>query len=619
MRKAGGLLHMFFAFFLLPAGDGRSAEQSGPEPVIYLQQGWDDEIGKAIRRAFYHDSQGSELVPYDWFMALERKDDLGLLKDSLHEFGFIEDEADDLPIGFTLTKENPKSDFYCETTTNPDKPEPVRLPHVGFNCAACHTSKLSYQGKAYIVDGGASMQDNNQFLVTVISSLKDTFSDSRKFDQFAGKVLKQGSRLTKPALRSCLNKYLTLVTLPDRMIEDKGLKMYPTRWGLGRIDAYGRALNTGFIKLDPRNVRWLDAPVNFPHLWGAWQYNWVQWNGSIQNPMGRNIAQAIGLRAPLKFMEVGPPMDFGIELDELNQLEQKVRTLTAPLWPKEFPYDPNEAKIGHDRYNQKCAGCHRPKPLENGAFGHRYDISRAGHSMTDLAAIGTDPGQALNFYLRLIAPGRLGQYLDPKRYQELDNPHDSSEQAWPASEATKDLTTKIMELKKWSLATPNAWQAPLAYVARPHAGVWATPPFLHNGSVRTIMQLLSPVEKRDKSFCIGALQFDPQEIGFARNKCAPNEMPFDVTLPGNANTGHEFRDNDRSGHDFSREECAQLEERAENGILGCALKPNERKAIIEYLKTCDDENLLCNVAEPVARKQVADNLRSRATSRPSGR
>ena len=54
---------------------------------------------------------------------------------------------------------------------------------------------------------------------------------------------------------------------------------------------------------------------------------------------------------------------------------------------------------------------------------------------------------------------------------------------------------------------------PLAYKARPHNGIWATPPYLHNGSVPSVYALLSPVSERPKVFYLGSKQYDPEYLG----------------------------------------------------------------------------------------------------------
>jgi hypothetical protein len=107
------------------------------------------------------------------------------------------------------------------------------------------------------------------------------------------------------------------------------------------------------------------------------------------------------------------------------------------------------------------------------------------------------------------------------------------------------------------------------YKSRPLHGIWATPPFLHNGSVRTIYQLLSPQDQRERSFWSGTREYDPVNLGY-RNLDVPGAVRYDTRGPGNANIGHEFRQG-----------CQK------NGVIGRYLEPDERLAIMEYLKVMD--------------------------------
>ena len=64
------------------------------------------------------------------------------------------------------------------------------------------------------------------------------------------------------------------------------------------------------------------------------------------------------------------------------------------------------------------------------------------------------------------------------------------------------------------------------YKARPHEGVWATPPFLHNGSVPNLYQLLSPVSERSKRFFVGRREFDPVKVGLVTEPIAGSTSGF---------------------------------------------------------------------------------------------
>lgn len=92
-------------------------------------------------------------------------------------------------------------------------------------------------------------------------------------------------------------------------------------------------------------------------------------------------------------------------------------------------------------------------------------------------------------------------------------------------------------------------QIGIGYKARPLNGVWATAPYLHNGSVPNLVELLKPPAGRDKTFHVGSIEFDPERVGFVDDPSFPE---FDVNIVGNSNAGHDF------GTDLSDEEKRQL-------------------------------------------------------------
>jgi hypothetical protein len=93
------------------------------------------------------------------------------------------------------------------------------------------------------------------------------------------------------------------------------------------------------------------------------------------------------------------------------------------------------------------------------------------------------------------------------------------------------------------------------YRARPLDGIWATGPFLHNGSVPSLAQLLLPARSRVAKFHVGSREFIPSEIGF---ECRTGPFEFDTSIRGNSNSGHEY---------------------------GTALPEQDREALLEYLKS----------------------------------
>lgn len=93
----------------------------------------------------------------------------------------------------------------------------------------------------------------------------------------------------------------------------------------------------------------------------------------------------------------------------------------------------------------------------------------------------------------------------------------------------------------------------LKYKAAPLAGIWATAPYLHNGSVPNLYELLLPSNQRTTKFYVGSKEFDPKNVGYQTQQSAGATL-LDTTLPGNSNAGH-----DTYG-DFTQEQRWELVE-----------------------------------------------------------
>ena len=113
------------------------------------------------------------------------------------------------------------------------------------------------------------------------------------------------------------------------------------------------------------------------------------------------------------------------------------------------------------------------------------------------------------------------------------------------------------------------------YKPRPLAGIWAAGPFLHNGSVPTIYQLLLPASRRDTKFWVGTREFDSKNLGLSTQPAGKGGFLVDTTITGNANIGHEFRKGYMGWH---------LGSPPQYGVIGAEFTEEERWQIIEYLK-----------------------------------
>jgi hypothetical protein len=107
----------------------------------------------------------------------------------------------------------------------------------------------------------------------------------------------------------------------------------------------------------------------------------------------------------------------------------------------------------------------------------------------------------------------------------------------------------------------------LAYKARPLDGIWATAPYLHNGSVPTLWHLLLPASQRPTNFWLGSREYDPVAVGYVWDK-KPVGQSFEFRSV-DAN-GKIINGNGNGGHEYGVQRLSQ---------------GDNRKALVEYLKT----------------------------------
>lgn len=182
-------------------------------------------------------------------------------------------------------------------------------------------------------------------------------------------------------------------------------------------------------------------------------------------------------------------------------------------------------------------------------------------TMIPLAEIGTDPNEAQKFHDRMADSGPLGKGTISAREGLKYITQKVIDQAYAHLKLTPE------QQNEWNGYRTNELRTPLAYKARPHNGIWATPPYLHNGSVPNLFALLSPVSDRPPVFYLGNKQYDPVKLGLNTDPLE-GATEFRIDKAGNSNAGHEFKDGPLG-----------------NGVIGRGLSPEERMQIIEYLKT----------------------------------
>lgn len=536
----------------------------------FLEQNWDHET----RMAWWYTSQGSRLLPYDWFLALERSDSEELVssEDNLARYRFIAWPADSkwnpdgLPIGFVADKDTASGTRY-----------------VGFTCAACHTGKVAYQGKEYLVEGAPAHHDFDRFLTDIANSLQKTTDNSDKFSRFIGRVLGANA---KPEDVTALKS----MVLAENSKLNQRVKMNhpPHANGYARIDAFGNIFNEVAVVAinEPSNANPANAPVSYPMLWDTPQHNVVQWNGSAVNAgIGayvRNVGEVAGVFADLHIekIEGGDPSELRFKnhanINNLKHLEDLLTTLWSPLWPEQMlpVIDQAKAQPGKKIFEMNCISCHHAIKRDD---PNRKIIA----TLIPIKEIGTDPAMATNIITRISKTGLLEKQPVLPLSKLVPNLDKFASQARTVqivqygvigilldgldkSTLTEGLPAFLQAAKKNSFKVncdPKQGGAkcfrPPSYKARPLNGIWASAPFLHNGSVPNLWELLQKPDQRVTTFNVGSWKIDPVKVGFVTGP-EPATSEFNSTLPGNSNQGHEY---------------------------GSELSEKEKWELIEYLKT----------------------------------
>ncbi|MBV8978250.1 MAG: ribonuclease E [Alphaproteobacteria bacterium] len=657
--------------------------------IVYLDQGQDGQ-NWAPKDSLWFDNvaQGSDLVPYDFFLVLEQPDGSRIRSDANmnNRYRYLPRHAtynnpDALPIGLV-------KDFYDGRS------------FMGFTCAACHTGQINYRGTGIRIDGAPAMADMDAFLNDMSRDLSLAQKPGPVHDRFVRNVLALGHYKNEQDVDRDLSIYAL------RLLTYRIVNKSDTAYGYARLDAFGRIYNqvlqyvlnvpdirsaldeavadgkitadelenTGinallesfegkilngadrdqlFQKLallHPKQFFYLrnrifihpNAPVSYPFLWDIPQHDYVQWNGIAANsglgPIGRNTGEVIGVFGTMDWSRSNhwtlagyfsgqglfntSPIDFSssVNIHNLGLIEHKLATLWSPKWPAKYfgSLDGKKVRLGEAIFARYCQGCHAN--IDRSAAGRRVVAHMSAQSN-----IGTDPQMAVNSVNYVgysgilrntyvdVGPGSL--LLDKKAPvaalltkagRGVVATSGGGGKSWLRSffEWLYDVifslrTNDIQGSMKNGDYHPDTTQAPFAsvmsYKGRSLNGIWATAPYLHNGSVPTLYDLLLPAapmpgdpadsKYRPKTFTLGSREFDPVKVGFMPTKVqgASDADPCPIVKPpaitcfvfrteklGNSNAGHEYGARDRTLPD---------------GTVLKALTDPQRWALVEYLKS----------------------------------
>jgi hypothetical protein len=544
-----------------PTGAAAATDQASTEPVTYLDQGW----SKQVREGYYHISQGTTVMPYDIFLNLEAAGSQELFRSDANSerYGLTPDPVDPkwnpdgLPVGVTKTV----------TTEGPWKGE-----EAGINCAACHNTELFYQGKRVRIDGGVGNHfDLEAYVYALDDAVQETLTNSGKFDRLAAR-LGASSTDAKAELRKRFE------STADRIHQFRTrVLLTPYPWGPSRMDAIGLivARVTSVAPDIPQNWSAPLAPTKPPFLWNSPQGSWTQWRGVQQDPIDRNLVETMGVFLSMNLTAKSPQeglFDSNARLKNLEEIEDWLNHLAPPKWPEEVfgKIDRAKAAKGKELFAKDCAVCHNSYPYtwtEANKYGKRFlEVGLVPQSY-----VGTDRMQFEDIrplvqtaHLAPYLPGPLkDKPLIPGGYFYYGVQESILHVALSKINQTPEEAVKMHGYRE--LPVPRPSEVP-RYKAAPREGVWATPPFMHNGSVPNLYEMLVPAAQRTKKFYLGR-DFDPVKVGVDTSGKSGTYM-VDTSLVGSSNGGHSF-------------ENAPLG----NGVIGPLLTDEERWAIVEYLKS----------------------------------
>ncbi len=537
----------------LVVGSSFSPSRAQDLKPVAVDQG--DKWTAETRDEFYSLDQGSRIIPWKWVRALRQVDGTPFLADNLRRYGFLPNpaNADRLPVGLHVADTQSGKSF-------------------AITCAACHTRELEHDGKSYRIDGGPALIDFQSFLTDLDASVGRVVKDPVEFKRFASLVLPSNATATqiaalKEKVTYWYQGYHALISLSMPL---------DGAWGIGRLDAVAMIFNrlTGLdLGEKPpyiirKNIERAEAPVRYPFIWNAWKERVTQWTGFAKNyePFHtntsspwlrhlRNIGQFVGVFGEFRPVPVdGLPGAFNmlpqnsINMRGLFRLEDLTTMIDAPDWPWEI--DEALKDIGRGVFKDNCSRCHidstEKAPWKPTVTDVDTDI-RAARLLEREADTGV--------FVSVPKFGKREKAVEVLRYAAGN----ILEQYIAAAEGGAQSRSSQVPLEK---AVVNERELKYSYVARVLDGVWAAAPYLHNGSVPTLEDLLKKPVDRPVSFRVGP-RYDPEAVGLAL------EQPANATkLTTTANCAKRDSGNSRCGHPY-----------------GTDLKDSEKRALLEYLKS----------------------------------
>jgi mono/diheme cytochrome c family protein len=392
----------------------------------------------------------------------------------------------------------------------------IGFERVANNCAGCHVAsyRLSPDDKPKFVPTGPNHTFN---LEAFFRFLVDCARDPR-FN--AGTLMNEINLAADLSwIDRMIYRFVLIPVTRTRLLErgprfawiyNHGLPKWPD-WGRGRDDAMN--LTKYFLTTSPLDDTL--GPTDMPSVWNLKKYKTRQ--GTRMNFAGDSWdANSVIIDSALGLLGAGPANN-RVFLEEIRWLTKYLEEYQAPKFP--FPVDQAKAAAGKAVFDAQCASCHWSE--------------RTG-TVVSVQEVGTD---------------------------------DERIKSWNKQAAIRsNETVKALGIERRGLVEED----PTGYIAAFLDGIWLRAPYLHNGSVPTLRDLLKPVAQRPQVFYRGYDVYDPFDVGFISTEDQAKRLnaswdavkavatQYDVRWRSNGNIGHEY---------------------------GVSLPQGEKDALLEYLKT----------------------------------
>jgi hypothetical protein len=586
---------------------GAQASAQAQEPIVLSES---PDWTTVERVDFYTRDQGSKVIPLAWIRALKQPNGDPFLSDGLARYGYLSNPANKhgLPVGFMASGTAGAQILSmncsaCHTRQITVDGKPYRID--GGPAFADFQRFLSDLDVAV----GKIVNDEAAFQAFAASVFAPATADADDVTEL------------RDELKLWYKRYNTLMdrALPKPPAQPWG----PARLdAVGMIFNRLTGLDVGpapdFIIAE--NIKVADAPARYPFLWNAAIQDKTQWPGFAENgddvlALARNVGQVLGVFGVFEPKREGLLVNFlnnsSVNFDGLSKLEELVKRIPPPKWP--WSFDEQLAIKGKEVFDRStaaggCNDCHGIKPGKRRLFNfstwatpvqnvgtdtREYDIlawtAKTGALRGAFIPAVTSPLKETDTAFNILRVSVLGSilehavaggFVESARTAKRELPGRLIDRVGNLAAGLGDGKLRIpphlrelrdvynvpgsipQEMRGAETQRAEAESSTKgAYESRVMQGIWAAAPYLHNGSVPTLADLLKPAAQRSASFKIGPA-YDREKIGLAVDQPASNFI-LQTTDCSDLNSG-----NSRCGHEF-----------------GTTLSDDDKKALLEYLKT----------------------------------